>query len=194
MTQLRADPYAWIEAELVGGIGYWQGLVDASTLLEQSSELCALLFGQANSTGWDPLFANRGVPADASAAFYGHWSANRSDFFGESWVSLDELLAIDWTKPIRLDDPAILIFEPTAGERYWNGRIGFPALHTVDSAGLRNVPPGERVAVDGGTLVHRQLRLEDAKHGTRYPLILDLMRTLQSHSEGAVRWVVAFSE
>ena len=194
MKPLRADPYAWLDAELVRGSGYWQGIVDASTLLDTSSELCALLFGQANSTGWDPLFANRGVPADVSAAFLGHWSAHRSEFFGESWVSLDELEAIDWTQPIQRNDAPKLILEPKEGERYWNGRAGFPPIDTVDSEALRNLQRGERVAVEGGTLVYRRLRFEDAKHGTRYPLLLDLMRTLQRHSEGAVRWVVAFSE
>lgn len=194
MKPLRADPYSWLEAELVRGTGYWQGIVDASTLLDTSSELCALLFGQANSTGWDPLFANRGVPVDVSAAFFGHWSAHRTEFFGESWASLDELEAIDWTQAIQRNDAARLILEPKEGERYWNGRAGFPPIEALDFEGLRKMQLGARVAVGGGTLVHRQLRFEDAKHGTRYPLILDLMRTLQRHSEGGVRWVVAFSE
>ncbi|MBL8680334.1 MAG: hypothetical protein JNK05_14250 [Myxococcales bacterium] len=194
MKPPRADPYAWLEAELIRGTGYWQGVVDASTLLDMSSELCALLFGQANSTGWEPLFANRGVPVDASAAFFGHWSAHRSEFFGESWVSLDELEAIDWSRPIRVNDAPKLIVEPEAGERYWNGRAGFPPLDTIDTEVLRHLQRGERIAVEGGALVRRQLRFEDAKYGTRYPLLLDLMRTLKRHSEGAVRWVVAFSE
>lgn len=194
MRPLRADPYAWIEAELVRESGYWQGIVNASTLLDTSSELCALLFGQANSTGWDPLFANRGVPTDVSDAFFAHWSGHRAEFFGESWVSLDELEAIHWSQAIRRTAGPTFIAEPNEGERYWNGRAGYPPIDPVSIEALCNVQPTEHLSVGGLTLVRRQLRLDDARHGTRYPLLLDLMRTIQRHSEGAVRWVVAFSE
>lgn len=193
-TRPKADPFGWIEAELIAGGDFWHGLVSTSTLFDISSELCALLFGVANTTGWKPLFAGRGVPENVSDAFFAHWSGCRSEFIGESWVSLDELEAIDWTQTIQRDAAPTLIAEPKLGERYWNGRAGFPLIEPAEFADLRILATEERVSAGERTLVHRQLRLEDAKHGTRYPLLLDLMRAIQRHSEGSVRWVVAFSE
>lgn len=192
-TGPKADAFGWIEAELIAAANAWQGIVSTSTLFDVSSELFALLFGVANTSGRNPLFAGRGVPKDVSDAFFAHWSQYPNEFFGETWVTLEELRGVDWLVPIGLDAQPRTIFQRHQSRACWDERIVAPIVESLTIAQRAQLRRGEIVEVPGGYLESRQLLRNDAKLVTHFGLVLELMETLKRHSEGGVRWVVGFT-
>ncbi|MFI0242962.1 hypothetical protein [Streptomyces sp. NPDC016845] len=57
----------------------------------------ACLFGMRNTYGFQPLAAERGLPADASETVAGQHAAGGLDaVYGTTWITWAELLAADW--------------------------------------------------------------------------------------------------
>lgn len=188
------DAASRTRAELVGHVEVhdasgWLAVIDAGALVPKHYDLFALLFGVTGYAGFDPLFAGRGLPPDATTL--GSHEPQRDGSFGATWVSYAELAAVDWTREAERLDERVHHFTIAAdGTERFVGKVL-----------LSSCPPSVRAALAGegqareGSDLHRRRRLRrsDVRAGTYFDVLFDLMRALAGRfGPDDVRLVVWF--
>ncbi|MCB9602206.1 MAG: hypothetical protein H6721_15675 [Sandaracinus sp.] len=138
------------EEERLSLVGAWESRCEFG----RNYGLFAILAGVRNGLGLDPIVAPRGLPDDASnetrwsiASLLGH----EDDCHDHSWLTLEEILAFDWTREVRrvclvdgpgyvrfrerpVIEPSRVRFEPR--ERVVSNEAMDDALRRGDTAGL----------------------------------------------------------
>lgn len=79
--------------------GRWVGL-DVEAFEDRDYGFFGWLANVRNYSAMTPIAADRGFPADASSEAAKHYEAWSGDAHSESWVSLAELLALDYDQPV----------------------------------------------------------------------------------------------
>lgn len=72
----------------------WWGVINAGLLLGRNYALFGSLFGVRNTTGFDPVAADRGLPSDLSMRT--GRDAQWEECHSHTWVTWAELAAVDW--------------------------------------------------------------------------------------------------
>jgi hypothetical protein len=84
---MSTDIIGWVEVRINE---HWFGVVDIQVLMQRNYRMFDFLFGGRNDNFVDAI-AGRRMPEEKSR------EAEKSGIW-ESWIGLDELLEIDWTK------------------------------------------------------------------------------------------------
>jgi hypothetical protein len=91
----------WIEIK--SSYGRWQDVVNLSALVNSADSVSGLLFGLAKCPPSGPLFAERGVPIDASDAVRRDFEYNTKCIeqygeadFGHTFATWEEILEVDF--------------------------------------------------------------------------------------------------
>lgn len=79
--------------------GRWVGL-DVEAFEDRDYGLFGWLANVRNYSDMTPIAADRGFPADASAEAAKHYDNWNGDAHSASWVSVAELLAVDYDQPV----------------------------------------------------------------------------------------------
>lgn len=169
----------------------WFGVIDPSPLLPKHNDLFGLLFGVANFAGFQPLFANRGLPSDCDDALRAIYEATPDEYFGASWASYAELISIDWTREAEELDERIHKFavEPDGTEHY----VGKSLADSLPGLVRRGVEEAGSYEERGWRYRSCRITRQDAKEGTEMDLLVRLMTTLADRfGSGNVRLVVFF--
>lgn len=77
----------------------WKAKIDVGKDVGRNYDIFGLLFGVRNVVRFKPVAPDRDIPRDASDEYltlYGRWVA---DAHSMSWITLQEIEAIDWDKP-----------------------------------------------------------------------------------------------
>lgn len=171
--------------------GYWFGVINADVLIRRHYDLFGLLFGVTNYAGFRPLFADRGLPADCDLVLRRRYESLPDEYFAASWVTFEELAAMDWTKDAEGMDERIHRYkvEPDGAEHYAGKALPSafpePVWQSVQATGCC-VQPG---------WIYRKGRISraNAREGTKFDLLLQLMKVLADHfGKSNVRLVVFF--
>lgn len=183
---MGADIHGFIE---VWECNMWISKVDADCLIPRDYDFFGVLFGVRNRTGFEPLFDTRGIPNDASFSCkhgYEEWGL---DSHSPSYVTLDELLAIDKTVQAeeRSDWTTGYKRQPN-GELKWVTQFGWSS--TISPEYDERLSNGEEIEVNGIIYKKEFLTVENAL-GKTYEVVIDTMQTLKKHYE-KVRLVVWF--
>lgn len=72
----------------------WYEVIKASTMMS-GYDMVGCLFGIRNYANFEPLAERRGIPDDAS---YSTNDINEENYFGQSWIGLEEIREIDWSE------------------------------------------------------------------------------------------------
>lgn len=171
----------------------WYGVVLPGSLLLRHCDLFGCLFGVDNYGGFRPLFPDRGMPADGSAALAERVASLDLSESHATWVLWNELMKVDWSEVAPNRDIRISEYmtDDKGGEALatkWLHKAGF---EWVEEA-LRREPAAEPRS--GNRIFRRvMLRRSDALVDTDFPLAMKLMECL-AHRFGAehVRLVVWF--
>ncbi len=170
----------WVEYELEGD---WYGAINIICVVDQYYDAFACLFGVKNYAGFKAIAPNRGLPDDISEEVLRDTPTNDLTH-DHSWISLDEIEAIDWEEYAEnLDQRISQYHKDESGERVWHskGRLLKPPPIDLSSAGQFEY---------GGILY--EVRTMQRKEVLQYwqPLI-DMMRIV-AKKRGNVRLVVYF--
>jgi hypothetical protein len=75
----------------------WEYAIELGQLYcGRSYDAFGCLFGVMNFAGFEPVAAERGIPADAAEGTRRHAQGIQPPSFSASWISYDEIDAIDW--------------------------------------------------------------------------------------------------
>jgi hypothetical protein len=79
---------------------FWMPLIRIGPLVDRNSGMFNSLFWPSDGTGFRPIAPERGIPADASEHVKSEFATNHSaapeDIWGPSWITWQEIKAIDW--------------------------------------------------------------------------------------------------
>lgn len=101
---MGCDIHGYIEVQRYENSSYWRPLLDIRGVVSRSYDTFGSLFGVRNYAGFDPLFADRGLPEDVGYTTrdeYGSWGV---DAHSASYVTYDELQAVDWDEESEIPD------------------------------------------------------------------------------------------
>lgn len=168
----------------------WYEIINAGALLSQHSDLSGCLFGVDNTAGFRPLFANRGMPDDLSVNLAERFGSIQEHTFGASWVTAEELTAIQWDEPAeRRDERVHELRVSSMGEQLVTKWLNKPGHEDIRAA-LEFV---EEVRREDRVFRRPIIRRRDALDGTEFTTVLKLMSVLTDrYGVGASRLVVYF--
>lgn len=82
----------------------WHAVINAGIVLDQSYTMFGSLFGVRNRTSFAPIAACRGLPDDVSGVIRSDAEQEGNHSF--TWITWDELQAVDWNETGLVgDDP-----------------------------------------------------------------------------------------
>ncbi|GAB7186761.1 hypothetical protein ATKI12_6592 [Kitasatospora sp. Ki12] len=187
----------------------WYSAIELSMLgMTRDYSAFACLFGVRDlSTRWQPVAADRGLPADVSDSVRTEHASWGGAAFGATWLGWDEILAIDWDEPAvpRATGIARYRRQPDGTLELVHREVwsrGFARASGVDTLSVDPARIGELWAEgtewDTGTTVFRaeRARRRDAvpADGPWQP-VWTVMRALADvHGDRNVRLVVWFEE
>ena len=156
----------------------WYEVVTVGALLLQHWDLNGCLFGVDNYGGFAPLFPDRGVPPDCSAAVARLTEDLDANEAHASWVSWRELSEVSWsesatardrrvTQSVIGDDGAVTVVTK------WLHKAGFEWVEQV----LGEDPTVELTCGDF-RFCRAILKRSDALVDTEFPLVMRLMECL----------------
>lgn len=176
----------------VGYPGYWAGVVSVGALLSRSDDLFACLFGVCNHASFEPLFAERGIPEDASEETLRLLSECESESFGQTHVGYLEIQRIDRGLTGSRVDQRLRVYEVLVdGSERFVGKVG--------NMGPNDAPIRKSIAETGvAEWEGRLYRLSKATVGEAldhggWRTAMRLMDVLAEDFAGRVRLVVWFT-
>lgn len=105
---MGTDIHGWVEI-MPPYLNDWHGVINICSIIGRNYDAFGCLFGIKNFANFEPIAPRRGLPADLSViATRDHleWldedtylepeEESRWTFYGETWIGLDEIKAIDW--------------------------------------------------------------------------------------------------
>ncbi|TLS40507.1 hypothetical protein FE633_41190 [Streptomyces montanus] len=102
---MGTDIHGYVECRAWGpglapGESAWQSAISLSVLgTTRDYPAFDCLFGVRSWGRWEPIAADRGLPADAAARTVAELESWGGAAFGVTWLGWDEVLAIDWDEP-----------------------------------------------------------------------------------------------
>ncbi|GAB5494652.1 MAG: hypothetical protein Phog2KO_48670 [Phototrophicaceae bacterium] len=102
---MGTDISGWVEGKRYDE---WYGIVYLRHYLHRDYDAFACLFGVTNHARFTPIASNRGIPQDASEETYSDEFLYMDSTYGQTWISLDEIEAIDWNEYAKKNDKRVI--------------------------------------------------------------------------------------
>jgi hypothetical protein len=181
---MGCDIHGFIE---VGSQGEWVMYKNIKEYVNRNYDMFGLLFDVRNYCGYDPIAARRGLPADVSDETRESYGRT-TDYHSASYITAQELAAIDWTKKSSQRNERTSIYRVVNGEERWEGSFGWSNVLT--SAQHELLSYGETIVI-GDLRYRRDYALySDALEADWQRVIDDMSSLLATFDE--VRLVVWF--
>jgi len=193
---MGCDLHGYVEVQTHGDEGHWYAAVCVEGVTGRSYDSFGCLFGVRNSAQFKPVADHRGLPDDLSlTAKVDHGEC--SDYHSESYLSFDEIQAIDWSEPARTNDSRISVVDAEGNTQLKGGYVA--GIHeTLSDDELARARDGDRIQLpdtDGDVryATHKTLTRKEALSGAWWWLLHDQMDLLADrYGSEHVRIVVWF--
>ncbi len=165
--------------------GIWQAREDIGDIVSRNYDMFGLLFGVRNYCGFAPIAANRYLPADVSSLVR---SACEGDYHSATYITAEELTAIDWTKRSAQLSERVTCYRLVDGKEEYISKFSHSSQLERHEYAL--LEAGESIR-KGDFLYRCDYTLYSDAQSSQWQQAFDLIANYRNHYDGA-RMVVWF--
>jgi hypothetical protein len=174
LVKMGCDIHGKVEIRTSEKSTNWFSTLDVGEVLRRNYDLFGFLFGVRNYAGFDPVIGIRPLPNNLSYSTEREIETWSYDAHSHTWISYEELKAIDWDQEAEEFDERIHEFKD--GEYF--GKCSYTSvLDREDYKKLRN---GEEITKEGITYKQGKVNAKDIRC-EEWNILEDLVDVLAEH-------------
>jgi hypothetical protein len=176
---------------------FWYGAIKIDILIDRHYNMFHALFGTGLLTRvpFPPVAPNRGTPIDASSEVKKMVASDHPDFHGHSWITWQELLAIDWEEEAEMRDGAYALFSERKGIYGRSEQVNSEEMQSLWQGWTPEQRTGweETGRVTAGDVTYKRRVKRRDIYGADWETLFSMMEALaRRYGEDKVRLVVMF--